>query len=636
MPEQQTTPHEILRRYYGYDSFRPHQEEIITSIIQGRDVLAVMPTSAGKSLCYQVPSLIVDGVTIVVSPLVALMYDQVQNLRQLGIPSAYLNSALDGCERYEVLESIRKNDVRLVYVAPERLNDPQFVALCKTVTIAVVAVDEAHCISQWGNDFRPSYQRISAFIDMLPKRPCVCALTATATPTVRDDIRESLQLKDPLVVISSFDRPNLSFAVKRFSRMRDKDDYLLQFVTDRPTQSGIIYCSTRKAVDDVWAMLVACGVEATRYHAGLSHDERDCNQNEFVHDVRSVVVATNAFGMGIDKSNVSYVVHYNVPLSLEAYYQEAGRAGRDGMPAECLVLYSKKDVRTAQFLIDKSAEQPSDLTPEQKHMRLEQDKERLKRMTFYCTTSDCLRGFIMRYFGEVGPRACSNCSNCVTTFVVRDATVDAQKVVSCVLRLSRRHQKTTKRMIIDILHGADTKAIRESEYDTLSTYGIMAEKNIRYIERVVEQLCEYGYLDISNNESSVVVETPSTREIIRPNARFSIRVPVAKSKSVVYEAQRCLVDADQNKTSAKATSHKIQVDADALFEALKAVRKTVAKEAGVAPYIVFSDAALKDMCELLPTTKKAFLQVNGVGEIKMQRYGRQFIDCIKCFKNAQV
>ena len=396
-------PLDILHDVFGYESFRPHQEQIADAALAGRDVLAVMPTSAGKSICYQVPALLLDGLTIVVSPLISLMADQVGALHQMGVAAACLNSTLTGPERAEVLRAVASGALHLLYVAPERLDDPAFVGAVGARGVSLLAVDEAHCISQWGNDFRPSYQRIIEFVDALGTRPPVMALTATATRAVRRDIREALALRDPLVVLASFDRPNLFFSVERPRGRAEKDRALVTFCRERAERSGIVYCSSRRAVEEVCDALRDAGLAATRYHAGLAAGERERNQEDFLYDRARVMVATNAFGMGIDKSNVSYVVHYNLPLSLENYYQEAGRAGRDGTRAECLLLYSPGDVHTAEFLLSRS-EPREDLTPEQRALLAERDAERLRQMVFYATTTECLRAHILRYFGEEARR----------------------------------------------------------------------------------------------------------------------------------------------------------------------------------------------------------------------------------------
>ena len=664
-------PGSILKNTFGYDAFRPYQLEIIQAVLAGRDVLAVMPTSAGKSLCYQIPALCLDGVTVVVSPLVSLMVDQVQTLAEAGVAAAYVNSMLGPAQREAVQQHLASGECKIVYVAPERLDDARFVSACRSAGVSLGAIDEAHCISQWGNDFRPSYQRIAHFLDALARgsgegsapassaqpamgRPPVCALTATATDLVRRDIEASLGLVEPFTVVAGFDRPNLSFSVFRPESAAEKDRYLVRYLRDRVAadsrelasgrgQNGVVYCSTRKAVESVCSLLDREGIAACAYHAGLSPAQREAAQTAFINDRVSVIVATNAFGMGIDKSNVSFVIHYNLPLSIEAYYQEAGRAGRDGMPAECLLLYSKKDVITARFLIEKGAESAAELTPEQRRVKQAQDDERLRQMTFYATTKDCLRGFILGYFGEQSDGDCGNCSNCRMDFKIRDVTVEAQKIVSCVLRLAQRGEAAGRSAIIDILRGSKARVMEERSYNTLSTYGIMAKDDPAFIESLFDELLNGGYLAISSSSRPVVEATATTRELIVPSARFAMKVPYTVTKvdggsesvggRMAGGAAKGLDAAGKNQNASRRTrAAEAPAGKEDLFDALKALRLRISEESGGPPYVVFTNASLRDMCLKMPDSQKAFLDVTGVGAAKASRYGDAFLEEIAKFR----
>lgn len=578
------TPLDILRQTFGYQEFRPHQAEIVDAALAGRDALAVMPTSAGKSICYQVPALALDGLTIVVSPLISLMADQVGALRQMGVAASYLNSTLAAPERASVLHGVASGALRLLYVAPERLDDPAFVETVTARGVSLLAVDEAHCISQWGNDFRPSYQRIIDFLEALPVRPPVMALTATATRAVRRDIREALALRDPLVVLASFDRPNLFFSVERPRGRAEKDRALVAFCRERAERSGIVYCSSRRAVEEVCELLRDEGLTATRYHAGLPAAERERNQDDFLYDRARVMVATNAFGMGIDKSNVSYVVHYNLPLSLENYYQEAGRAGRDGTRAECLLLYSPGDVHTAEFLLSRS-DPREDLTAEQRALLAERDAERLRQMVFYATTTECLRAHILRYFGEEAPAYCGACGNCLTDYDETDATEDALKVVSCVARIAQRGRSAGASMVVDVL-----------------------------VFR--------GVLARTGGDYPVVALTASSGAFLRReapwNEPFVLKVARGKPK-----AER--VPATPAKARSATDVSELDATGQELYVRLAALRGELAREQGVPAYIVFSNATLVDMCAKRPRTSEEFLGVSGVGAKKAELYADAFL-----------
>ena len=643
-PTAGPSPLDILRTVFGYPSFRPHQAEIVDAALAGRDVLAVMPTSAGKSICYQVPALVLarrtGGLTLVVSPLISLMADQVGALRQSGVSASYLNSTLLATEREDVLRGVTAGSLDLVYVAPERLDDTTFISAVSERGVALLAVDEAHCISQWGNDFRPSYQRIVEFIAALGARPPVMALTATATRAVRKDIATALDLRDPYVVVASFDRPNLSFFVRRPHGRAEKDRQLATFVRKRADRSGIVYCSTRRAVEEVCEDLELQGLPATRYHAGLDVEERERNQEAFLTDRKRVMVATNAFGMGIDKSNVSYVVHYNLPLSLENYYQEAGRAGRDGTKAECLLLYSPGDLRTAEFLL--SRPQPREgLTREQRDALAERDEERLRQMVFYATTRDCLRAFILRYFGEEAPTWCGNCGNCLTVFEEVDATTDALKVVSCVARIAQRGRSAGAAMIMNVLRGSRDEKLRQRGFDTLSTYGIMAEVPTARVRAVLDELVYRGVLARTGGDYPTITLTGASGAFLRREApwdgSFTLKVAKGKRKaaggsSADAGATGEAVAGARAESAGARGGGRIATDVSELDDAgqelygrLANLRSQLAHEQGVPAYFIFSNATLVDMCAKRPRTTGELLDVSGVGAKKAERYGEAFL-----------
>ena len=600
--------HEILKKYFGYDTFRPGQEALVDALLSGQDVLGIMPTGAGKSLCYQVPALMMNGITLVISPLISLMKDQVNALVQQGVSAAYLNRSLTETQYMKALRNASNGKYKIIYVAPERLESAGFLNVCHAVRISMVAVDEAHCVSQWGQDFRPGYLSIRRFIGQLFFRPVIGAFTATATENVREDIIRLLGLNRPVAVTTGFDRPNLYFAVLRPD---DKDAKLIELIRERKEQSGIVYCSTRRQVEDVCGMLKTEGISVTRYHAGLEDAERVRNQDDFVYDRRQVMVATNAFGMGIDKSNVSFVIHYNMPKNLESYYQEAGRAGRDGENADCILLYAKADVATCRYFIDNIEDNP-DLPPEQNEAFKRKEEERLKYMTFYSTTSDCLRKFMLRYFGDRYQGACGKCSNCLTEFETVDATVEAQKILSCIIKTGQRYGV---KMITDVLRGVDSVRINAAGLDKQSTYGIM--KNIRAseIRYLIEQL----------EEQEMVVTVDLTRPFLRvtdmgrPILRGSVKFVVKKSKLMhSLVTQEVNVAADQE-----------------LLEVLKAVRLRFAHKRGVPAFVIFSDATLNDMCRRMPMTDDEFLSVSGVGANKLEKYGEEFLRVIRDYVNEK-
>lgn len=601
---------QILKQYFGYQCFRPGQAEIIDAHLAGQDSLAIMPTGAGKSLCYQIPALIFEGITLVISPLIALMKDQVGALTQAGVEAAFINSSLGIKDLNAIMGDAAQGRYRILYVAPERLTNDRFQELVKTLNVSLVTIDEAHCVSQWGHDFRPSYRRICDFIDSLPIRPVVSAFTATATAEVKEDIVELLGLVDPFVLQTGFNRENLYFAVKK---PKDKKQALLDFLSERRSTSGIVYCSTRNNVEEVCELLQEKGFSATRYHAGLKDIERKENQEEFVHDRTQIMVATNAFGMGIDKSNVSFVVHFNMPKNIESYYQEAGRAGRDGEPATCLILYSPQDVKTNEFLITRGEAGSAGLSSQQKQHVKEKDLELLKKMTWYCTTSDCLRGYILKYFGEKASVFCGHCSNCNTKFERIDVTLESQKIISCIMRMDQRGRSFGKAMVAKVLHGSTEKRIIEWGLDSLSTYGIMEETSLQRITHIIEYLLEKGIIKQSNSEFPTLQITEESRAVIRGTKTVSMDIP--KEAKVTKVPRTVLVDTGE--------------EHEALYKNLVKLRRALAEEANMPAYIVFTDAALKDMCKKLPRSEGEFLSVIGVGQKKLERYGEVFLGAIR-------
>lgn len=604
----------ILKEFFGHDDFREGQAELIDSILDGSDALGIMPTGAGKSICYQVPALMLDGITLVISPLISLMKDQVSTLIQAGIKAAYINSSLTSSQYSEVFRRAYNGEYKIIYIAPERLITEAFISFAEQVKISMVTVDEAHCVSQWGQDFRPSYLKIVQFIEKLSYRPIISAFTATATNEVREDISHILRLNNPFVITTGFDRENLFFGVLK---PEDKFNELKKILENNQGKCGIVYCIARKTVEEVCDRLNAEGFSATRYHAGLSDKERRVNQDDFIYDRKPVIVATNAFGMGIDKSNVSFVVHYNMPKNLESYYQEAGRAGRDGEPADCILLYSGRDVRTNQFLIENSQDANEDLTDEMREAVRAKDRERLKIMTFYCATNGCLREYILRYFGEKASNFCGNCSNCNTHFETVNITIEAQKILSCIYRIQQRNKSFGKIMVVDILHGSKSEKIQKLGLDTLSTYGIMADIPTARIRTIVDFLIENEYISLTNDEFSVIKLSPRSAEIIREKKQLEMKLP--------------------NKTkpdSIKKAIASINVNTG-LFSALQALRKELAIKEHVPAYIIFSDAALHDMCRKLPVSKSEFLQISGVGNRKAEKYGNAFCALISKYLAEQ-
>ena len=746
--QQPNAAQRALREFFGYEAFRPGQAEVIEAILGGRDCVAVMPTGAGKSLCYQVPALVFAGtrratgqlaefvpqraLVLVISPLVSLMNDQVHALAANGVPAAYLNSQLTAAQQEEVLARASAGAYALLYIAPERLADLRFTAFAASAPIALVAVDEAHCVSQWGQDFRPSYLGIRDFIAGLPQRPAVAAFTATATPRVADDIVRLLELRGPTRVTTGFDRPNLFFGVEQLSDKK-KLARIAAYALSAPADSGIIYCSTRKAVEALHEELLAAGVPATRYHAGLSHAERTANQRAFVNDDAPVMVATNAFGMGIDKSNVRYVIHHNMPGSLEAYYQEAGRAGRDGEPSACLLLWNDSDIATARFFIEQESGNEVLSAEEQQAVRASQ-RRRLAAMTGYCMTAGCLREHILRYFGESGTlenapgavgaermpadtpgtagaagaqavqaapgapgvlgthgmqaagatpgapgmlgahgvqaapgahgahgmqapaaqgtppsqaqaapqvdavaqaqaapqaRGCNNCSNCTGAVDVVDVTKTARSIMRCVHELRGRYGKG---IVADVLRGADNQKMRDFHLTQKKTYGIL-DDSAALVKEIIEQLCAGDYLEISEGRYPLVGLGPRAREAATNEFSLYMKRPKPKAAAPGAGAGANVGAGRSQSASGTGSRSSATLDTEAereLFERLRQLRKRIADEQGAPPYIVFSDATLRNMCKALPRTDEELLAVSGVGQVKLERYGRAFLDEIAC------
>ena len=636
--------YEVLKKYFGYDSFRPGQETMIDAILEGRDALGIMPTGAGKSICYQVPALLLPGITLVISPLISLMMDQVKALNQAGIHAAFINSSLTEGQIHKALQYASQGRYQIIYVAPERLETESFLSFAQNARISMVTVDEAHCISQWGQDFRPSYLKIVQFIENLPVRPIVSAFTATATREVKEDIICVLGLRAPEVLVTGFNRENLYFEVRHVAK---KDEQLLEYVTTHSSDSGIIYCATRKNVENVCAFLEDMGIDATRYHAGLTAEERKRNQEDFIYDVKPVMVATNAFGMGIDKSNVRYVIHYNMPQSLENYYQEAGRAGRDGEPSECIILYSPQDVVMNQFLIENGRDS-GEMNLEDRELILERDRERLKKMTYYCFTNDCLRDYILRYFGEYGSTYCANCANCRNQFETVDVTEIARILIACVQSSRQRYGVN---VILDTVHGANTAKIRGYHMDQNPCYGKLAKVKIHRLRNIMNYLLLENYLTTTNDEYITVKLTQRSRAVLEEGEKVTMKMAKEQEQAVGRVGAGAVSLGDDSGSTASGGSRKTGsksggskgsskgsskaaglADLDdqgrKLFEQLRMLRMEIAKEEKVPPYIVFSDKTLVQMCIVHPIDKESMLQVSGVGEFKYEKYGDRFLRCI--------
>ena len=597
---------------FGYDTFREGQETLVDSTLSGRDVLGIMPTGAGKSLCFQVPALLFPGITIVVSPLISLMKDQVSALNAAGVHAAYINSSLTEGQYRKAMELARQGRYKIIYVAPERLMTESFLSLIQAVEISMVAVDEAHCISQWGQDFRPSYLKIVDFISQLPRRPVIGAYTATATKAVREDILCILGLQNPKVMVTGYDRKNLYFAVEK---PKDKMNALLEYLRKNPEKSGIIYCNTRKTVEEVQEALLGAGYPAVRYHAGLSDREKKENQEEFIYDRKPIMVATNAFGMGIDKSNVRFVIHYNMPKDIESYYQEAGRAGRDGEPGECILYYKAQDVKMNEFLIQQQGNEELDF--EEQALIRERNMERLRKMTFYCFTNECLREYILRYFGEYGGNYCGNCKNCLTEFEDLDVTEETRSILGLVKSTGERYGIVA---VCDGVRGARTEKVRQFGLEENPHYGELNKTTNARIRQIINDLLVKDYLVLTSGDYPVLKLGEKGRDFLKGE----------KPETVVLKLPR-----QQEKEESRPKKQKAKRNEETkypqLFEMLRQKRYQMAQEAHIPPYIIFSDKTLREMSAYLPVTREEMLEINGVGNNKYQKYGKVFSDIIKEF-----
>ena len=602
------TPKEALKAVFGYDSFRPGQEAVINAILDGRDILAVMTTGAGKSLCYQVPAMLLSGITLVISPLISLMQDQVKALNEAGVNAAFINSSLSEKELNDTFKNAYKGHYKIIYVAPERLMSEGFISFAKSVEISMVTVDEAHCISQWGQDFRPSYMDIAEFINILDKRPIISAFTATATQNVREDIICSLGLNNPYFLVTGFDRENLFFQV---DKPQNKERFILDFIERHRGESGIIYCATRKNVDSLYTLLRKQHISVGKYHAGMSNEERKQMQNDFVFDYTSIVIATNAFGMGIDKSNVRFVIHYNMPSSMENYYQEAGRAGRDGLNSECILLFSPQDIIINRFLLEHK--DFSDIDPIDAMTIRERDIKRLQIMEGYCYTTECLRNYILKYFGEDPKKPCDDCGNCLRQFETLDMTDEAKKIINCIYESRGRYGKN---IIMDTVLGAKTARLTEIGATEYKSYGVLESSNKNLLRRLIEELLLEGY--IATGEYQVLKLGDISR---LKNTETKVLVKITDEDKMAKRKEK---PKKNKKGMDSLTSAGFK-----LFDKLKELRLEIARAEKIPPYIVFNDKTLIDMCAKIPTTKSDMLNVSGVGENKYGKYGERFIAVIK-------
>ena len=578
---------EILNKYYGYNSFRKGQYEIISNILRGRDSFCILPTGAGKSICYQIPALMFNGITIVISPLISLMKDQVDNLNSNGINARYINSTQKLEVSDEIIELCKKGEVKLLYIAPEKLENEFFKRKLRLLNISQIAIDEAHCVSMWGHDFRKSYGLIAEFIDNLRIRPVVTAFTATATEVVRKDVINLLKLRNPYICIGSFDRENLE--IKLYIE-EDKLELVKDIIREREGEAGIIYCATRKEVDGLYYYLKDLGYDVLKYHGGLKDSEKEFYQDEFLNENSNVMIATNAFGMGIDKSNIRYIIHFTIPKNIEGYYQEIGRAGRDGFSAKCYLFFNRADIRTLEYLIYTTVQLN----------RKEIEIKKLQQMIDFCETKECLRAFILRYFGEQNIREyCTNCSNCLSNDELRDYTIEAQKVLSCVYRSKERYGIS---VLIDVLRGMVGPKIINDKLNQLSTYGIMKDYSSKFIRDFIKVLIEYGYVSLRQGTYSMLQLNEKSYKILKSDLKVVLKLEADNEEKVLNNM---------------------------LFNKLKLWRRDVAIQEGVKPYIIFSDATLIELCNKLPQNEEELLEIRGMGEKKFKKYGEKLIELLK-------
>lgn len=631
---------QVLKQYFGYDSFRKGQSDIIEAILQGQDALAIMPTGAGKSVCYQVPAMLLSGITIVISPLISLMQDQVKSLNEAGINAAYINSTLSEQQMYKALDYAAQGKYKIIYVAPERLETMSFMTFAQKADISMVTIDEAHCISQWGQDFRPSYLKIVDFIDSLPERPVVSAFTATATSEVKTDIECILKLKSPKLVVTGFDRKNLYYSVEHLSGKK-KDAYIAAYIKEHMDESGIIYCATRKNVDKLYYEFSSLGISVTKYHAGLDNETRKQNQDDFIYDRVQVVIATNAFGMGIDKSNVRYVIHYNMPQSMENYYQEAGRAGRDGGESQCILLFSAQDVIIDKFLLD--SKEFEGVEDEDRSVIRERDLHRLHTMEMYCKTTECLRNYILSYFGEKTGEPCGNCGNCNNEYEQIDMTADAKWVINC---LAETHGRFGLSIVLGTLLGAKRARLKEVGALNYKSYGKLSNRKEAELRLLIDQMINAGYVIQTDGEYSVLrmgdispLRDENTHVYIK-KAKKTYASELLKGggqtggEAVSGNASAGTAGSRPASRTRKKSTDSLTAAGYELFERLRALRLVIAREEGVPPYIIFNDKTLIDMCEKLPVDADTMLSVSGVGQNKLMKYGSRFTEEISTFVSA--